>query len=180
MRSKKLLDLRILLLRRGLSQLSLARSVGISASRISRILCGRVSPRARDRRRIAGFLGISERSCFPALKEMRRLQYGEKPNRGCNDGIRNRKAAWPSVSVTPRDRERLKTPLAQRQLSQRSVRGLRLGVPRQTAFSFVFAYSLSAISFQNKTSHTGGVCGGSEAGKRVCPFSNRGWSRQEP
>lgn len=68
MRSKKLLDLRILLLRRGLSQLSLARSVGISASRISRILCGRVSPRARDRRRIAGFLGISEQELFPCPK----------------------------------------------------------------------------------------------------------------
>ena len=53
------------LLRRGISQRELARFIGRNPSHVSRIIRGHAKPRARDRRRIAKFLGMPEAKLFP-------------------------------------------------------------------------------------------------------------------
>ena len=58
--------LKVLLVERGLSQRRIARALGISESRLSRVVCGRVRPRwRREALPIARFLGADATSLFP-------------------------------------------------------------------------------------------------------------------
>jgi transcriptional regulator with XRE-family HTH domain len=61
---KRLLDLKIELVKRGLSQAALARAVGRSPSQISRVIRGISRPRVRDKKRIAEFLGVEQARLF--------------------------------------------------------------------------------------------------------------------
>ncbi len=72
-----LVQLKIVLLRRKISQIELARGIDRTASHVSRLMRGHVKARARDRRRIANFLGVSEKQLFPGRK--RRSRNGVRP-----------------------------------------------------------------------------------------------------
>jgi transcriptional regulator with XRE-family HTH domain len=63
-----LVRLKIVILRRGISQAKLAQAIGRTPAHVSRLIRGRVRVRARDRRRISGFLGVSETQLFPSRK----------------------------------------------------------------------------------------------------------------
>jgi len=67
-----LVRLKIALLRRGTSQVELARAIGRTPAHVSRLIRGHVRVRARDRRRIASFLGITEAQLFPRRKRRSR------------------------------------------------------------------------------------------------------------
>jgi len=56
--------LKIELLNRGITQAKLAHSIGRSPAHVCRIIRGLARPRARDRKRIAAFLGIFEGELF--------------------------------------------------------------------------------------------------------------------
>jgi transcriptional regulator with XRE-family HTH domain len=71
-----LVQLKIALLRRGLKQSELARAIGRTPAHVSRLIRGHVLPRARDRRRVAIFLGIAEAELFPC--KMRQQQARRK------------------------------------------------------------------------------------------------------
>lgn len=83
-----LVRLKIALLRRGISQIQLARAIGRTPAHVSRLIRGHVRPRARDRRRIASFLSVSETQLFPCRKRRSRMVSGpalaeaELPRRG--------------------------------------------------------------------------------------------------
>jgi transcriptional regulator with XRE-family HTH domain len=68
MQNKTLLRVKIALWKQGMTQARMARATGLRAERISRILHGHLRPRARDRRLIAGFLGICQARLFGARK----------------------------------------------------------------------------------------------------------------
>jgi len=59
-----LLNLKIVLLRNKLSQKELAETIGVSESRLSRIVLGRIRPRACERQLIAERLGVRETELF--------------------------------------------------------------------------------------------------------------------
>jgi transcriptional regulator with XRE-family HTH domain len=61
-----LLPLKIEILRRGISQAKLAQAIGRTPAHVSRLIRGRVRVRARDRRLIASFLGVSQARLFPS------------------------------------------------------------------------------------------------------------------
>jgi len=61
---KKLLNLKIELVKRGLSQAALARAIGRSPSQLSRVIRGISRPRLRDKKRISEFLGIKQSQLF--------------------------------------------------------------------------------------------------------------------
>ena len=61
-----LVRLKVALLKRGLKQGELARAIGRTPAHVSRLIRGHVRIRARDRRRIASFLGVSEARLFPS------------------------------------------------------------------------------------------------------------------
>lgn len=63
-----LVRLKIALLRRGISQVQLAKAIGRTPAHISRLIRGHVRARARDRRRIASFFGVVESKLFPQKK----------------------------------------------------------------------------------------------------------------
>ena len=63
-----LVQLKIALLQRELKQGELARAIGRTPAHVSRLIRGRVRLRARDRRRIASFLGVSETQLFPSTR----------------------------------------------------------------------------------------------------------------
>jgi transcriptional regulator with XRE-family HTH domain len=58
------LKLKIALVEQGLTQADLARGIGRSPAHVCRIIRGLARPRARDRKRIATFLGIQEGELF--------------------------------------------------------------------------------------------------------------------
>lgn len=58
--------------RRGLRQEDVARVLKVHRSRVSRIVCGHIRARARERRMIAELLRVSEKALFPP----RVLQHG--------------------------------------------------------------------------------------------------------
>jgi len=70
-RKKMLVMLKVELFRRGISQRDLAHAIGTTPARVSRMLHGHQQARARDRRRIAKFLGVREDQIFAAGKERR-------------------------------------------------------------------------------------------------------------
>lgn len=74
---KKLLDLKIELVKRGLSQAALARAIGRSPSQVSRMMRGISRPRLRDKRQIAEFLGLKLSQLFGTH---RRRSVQESPN----------------------------------------------------------------------------------------------------
>jgi len=59
-----LTDLRILMLRRGLSQKALAKGMNLSCSQVSRLINERVRVRAHHRRMIASFLRVPQAEIF--------------------------------------------------------------------------------------------------------------------
>lgn len=63
-----LAELRSWLLRRGITQRHLARSLGMSEFRLSRVMNGHFRLCGRERRRIARFFGINQRKLFPYLR----------------------------------------------------------------------------------------------------------------
>ena len=67
-----LLKLKIELLRRGVSQRELARIMGTTPSRISRIIRGRVRLSRQDRRLIAEVLGSPANELFPRRRRRSR------------------------------------------------------------------------------------------------------------
>lgn len=71
------MKLQRLLRGRGISQRELAARIGIGAVRLSRILNGRFSARAEERRRLADFLGIPMRDVLP-----RRRDRWRRPRKG--------------------------------------------------------------------------------------------------
>lgn len=73
-----LLKLKILLMQRKLPQKELSRGIGMSESRLSRIIQGRVRPRARERRLIAEKLGVPQVQIFG----MRRFSKRQPKNTG--------------------------------------------------------------------------------------------------
>lgn len=78
-----LIHLKIALLQRELKQGDLARAIGRTPAHVSRLIRGRVRLRARDRRRIAGFLGIAESKLFPQRKQNRKsAESGAETPRG--------------------------------------------------------------------------------------------------
>jgi transcriptional regulator with XRE-family HTH domain len=78
-----LAQLKIALLQRGVNQGELARAIGRTPAHVSRLIRGRVRLRARDRRRIASFLGIAESKLFPRKKQNKKSaeSSGETPRR---------------------------------------------------------------------------------------------------
>lgn len=74
-----LLKLKIELLRRGVSQRELARIMGTTPSRISRIIRGRLRLSSRDRRRIAEVLGSPASELFPRRRRRRRSRKEVRP-----------------------------------------------------------------------------------------------------
>jgi transcriptional regulator with XRE-family HTH domain len=62
---RKLLRLKVLLVERELTQADRARGIGRSPAHVCRIIRGLTRARARDRKRIAAFLGIQEGELFP-------------------------------------------------------------------------------------------------------------------
>jgi transcriptional regulator with XRE-family HTH domain len=69
-----LVRVKIVILRRGISQAKLAQAIGRTPAHVSRLIRGHVRPRARDRRRIASFLGVSEAQLFPRRKRRSRTR----------------------------------------------------------------------------------------------------------
>ena len=59
-----LVDLKIAILQRGISQAALAQAIGRTPAHVSRLIHGRVRIRAHDRRQIAAFLGVAEAKVF--------------------------------------------------------------------------------------------------------------------
>jgi transcriptional regulator with XRE-family HTH domain len=82
----RLLRLKFALFQKQISQAQLAREIGRTPAHVSRIVRGRVKPRARDRRRISSFLGISEAQLFPSLKRTTRSTLRSKSDRACGKG----------------------------------------------------------------------------------------------
>lgn len=66
-----LVRLKVELLKRGISQKALADALDVHPSHVSRVIRGHARPRARDRRRIAEFLGVSQRKLFPRVRPKR-------------------------------------------------------------------------------------------------------------
>jgi len=64
MSKKKLLDLKIELAKRGLSQAALARAIGRSPSHLSRIIRGISRACLSDKRRISEYLGVKQSQLF--------------------------------------------------------------------------------------------------------------------
>lgn len=62
---KKLRQVKSGLRQAGISQRAAARVLGISESRLCRVLGGRFRARARERRELAELLGVSPRELFP-------------------------------------------------------------------------------------------------------------------
>src|SRR5947208_3215119 len=60
-----LIRLKIALLRAGVSQQELARTVGVTPAYLSRMICGHVKIRTRYQRRIAKYLDIPQSKLFP-------------------------------------------------------------------------------------------------------------------
>ena len=81
----KLMRLRVELVKRDMSQAALARAVGRSPSHICRIILGRIRARAKDRRRIAEALAVTEAALFPRRKWRRRQPGGTKTTKGTTD-----------------------------------------------------------------------------------------------
>jgi len=67
-----LVQLKIVLLKRGISQTKIASAIGRSAAHVSRVIRGRAKASARDRRLIAEEVGISAAKLFPRLARRRR------------------------------------------------------------------------------------------------------------
>jgi len=61
---KKLLNLKIELVKRSLSQAALARAIGRSPSQVSRMIRGISRPRLLDKERISEFLGLKQSQLF--------------------------------------------------------------------------------------------------------------------
>jgi transcriptional regulator with XRE-family HTH domain len=74
-----LVRLKIVILRRGISQAKLAQAIGRTPAHVSRLIRGRVRPRTRDRRRIARFLGIAEAKIFPLSSNRKRESSPYRP-----------------------------------------------------------------------------------------------------
>jgi len=66
-RNKMLVQLKIALIERGLSQVEFARNSRLTATRLSRIIRGHVTPHARERVRIARTLQVSSWQLFPNM-----------------------------------------------------------------------------------------------------------------
>jgi len=66
-----LVELKIALLQHGISQIEIAHAIGRTPAHISRLMHGHAKAHARDRRRIAEFLGISEVKLFPVGRKRR-------------------------------------------------------------------------------------------------------------
>lgn len=71
-----LLKLKLAMLRRNLSQKSLAQQMGTTTTRLSRIVHGRVQTRARERQKIARLVGVPSWRLFPGsgLARLRRTR----------------------------------------------------------------------------------------------------------
>ena len=67
-----LVRLKVELMRRRISQRELARAIDISDTHLSRLILGQSRCRARLRRKICSFLGVSEREVFPARRARKR------------------------------------------------------------------------------------------------------------
>ena len=85
-----LLDLKIEILRRGISQAKLAQAIGRNPAHVSRMIRGRIRLRARDRRRIASFLAVSEAKLFPSRTRSNSSAVGPRSERergkgGCDE-----------------------------------------------------------------------------------------------
>ncbi len=85
-RKKMLIGLKVILLRRNLQQLDLARLAKTTPARISRILRGHVQPQPRERVRIARVLRVASWRLFPntgrgRLRAKRRKGSGKKIQR---------------------------------------------------------------------------------------------------
>jgi transcriptional regulator with XRE-family HTH domain len=84
-----LFPLKIEILRRGISQAKLAQAIGRTPAHVSRLIRGRVRVRARDRRRIANFLGVSEVRLFPSRKRSNSATARPKADRARVEGRRD-------------------------------------------------------------------------------------------
>ena len=67
-----LVQLKVALLQREIKQGELARAINRTPAHVSRLIRGRVRLRARDRRRIASFLGVAEVKLFPCMDSLKR------------------------------------------------------------------------------------------------------------
>ena len=76
---QRLTAVRLARLRRGYTQLLLARRAGVSATRVSLIECGHVRPQRRERVALARALGVSQEKLFPYRS---RLRLGNSGYRG--------------------------------------------------------------------------------------------------
>ncbi len=72
-----LIELKVLLVKKGLSQKKLAQAIGLSSGQLSRVMNERVRLRARHRRRIAQFLRVPQSQIVRARKRDSR-NVGEK------------------------------------------------------------------------------------------------------
>jgi len=72
-----LVQLKIALMRRRVSQTALAQAINRTPAHVSRLIRGHIRARARDRRKIASFLGVSEKRLFPLRK--RQVRNGVRP-----------------------------------------------------------------------------------------------------
>lgn len=79
-----LVKLKIVLFRERIPQKELSHSIGVSESRLSRIIQGRVRPRARERRLIAEKLGVPQVQIFGVRRVDKRQpkNTGEATQRG--------------------------------------------------------------------------------------------------
>ena len=68
-----LVMLKVELIRQRISQRELAKAIGISDTHVSRLILGQSRCRARLRRKICSFLGVSERQVFPARRTRKRM-----------------------------------------------------------------------------------------------------------
>ena len=75
--------LKVVLLKRGITQRSLARLVKISPWRLSRVVQEHVRPRARERRLIAEHLSVREREIFPPRRARTRRRAPNSPAASC-------------------------------------------------------------------------------------------------
>jgi len=66
-----LIQLKLALLERGITQAELARGIRKTPARISRIIRERIKARARDRRLISRFLGVPQSKLFPRIRRAR-------------------------------------------------------------------------------------------------------------
>jgi len=60
--------------RRGLKQSEVAHALGLSTSRVSRILSGKLRMRGWERREICAFLGVPHSALFPRYHRPRRAR----------------------------------------------------------------------------------------------------------